>query len=402
MGKLKMRTIRLNTRIRSLVLGSIFIVLGVAPIAVYAQTSPNAATIESENGTPSGGVTYIDSTLASGGKFARFYQEQSGGSGDSYEDIPSNFTVADYLESRSIPQDMSWEPSGNFRTFCGPSHLEWDDPIVYPGQDGAAHLHQFFGNASVNENSTYQSLRTTGQSTCEGGPLNRTGYWTPAMFDGQGRVIPPDFILVYYKSTNASGVGGNAAAQQSISQTATLPNGLRMIAGSPASGQHRWKCESGNGSSGSTIPNCPDNDKILGEVFFPPCWDGVNLDSPNHRSHMSYKVRDGHTGQEKCPDSHPVHIPEITEIFHYKNLPGENEATEWSISSDMGAAPGSTLHADWFGAWDNGVQERWTQNCLREMRNGNNGDLCDGQGLEWGIRSLMGPGRISGWTPMKQ
>ena len=38
---------------------------------------------------------------------------------------------------------------------CGASHFAPDDPIVFPGQRGAAHMHEFFGNTSTNASSTY-------------------------------------------------------------------------------------------------------------------------------------------------------------------------------------------------------------------------------------------------------
>jgi hypothetical protein len=36
------------------------------------------------------------------------------------------------------------------------------------------------------------------------------------------------------------------------------------------------------------------------------CWDGVNLDSANHKSHVAYP---GYNG--KCPTTHPVKIPQL-------------------------------------------------------------------------------------------
>ncbi|GAA3767753.1 DUF1996 domain-containing protein [Micromonospora maritima] len=40
-------------------------------------------------------------------------------------------------------------------------------------------------------------------------------------------------------------------------------------------------------------------------VQFPECWDGVRLDSPDHRSHLAYADRGD------CP-RHPVAVPGIT------------------------------------------------------------------------------------------
>lgn len=38
------------------------------------------------------------------------------------------------------------------------------------------------------------------------------------------------------------------------------------------------------------------------QVFFPSCWNGKDLDSPDHKSHMAYP--DG-VNSGKCPPTHP-------------------------------------------------------------------------------------------------
>ncbi len=377
---------------RSLVLLVIIGLLITIPILAVAQSSNGSVSIQSENGSPSGGVTFIDSTLASGGKFANF---RSTGGQETYANIPSNFNVNSYLVSHPVGGDYDSysEPSGAFRTFCRPSHLEYDDPIVYPGEDKAAHLHQFFGNTAVDENSTYQSLRTTGTSTCEGGPINRTGYWTPAMFDQSDRVVPPKFILVYYKSFGEGGDNTKDQDRAIIRAYESLPNGLRML-----SSNFSWKCEVGS-SSGKTIAkaNCQPGDTLIGTVDFPMCWDGTNLDSADHKSHMAFGNYSNGFGRYECPSSHPHLLPHITEFFHYAIQSGDN-LSQWRLSSDMGAAGGSTLHADWFGAWDNDIMERWMNGCLRGMKSCNNGDFADGQGLGESSGG-MGTSRVSGYTP---
>ena len=44
------------------------------------------------------------------------------------------------------------------------------------------------------------------------------------------------------------------------------------------------------------------------QAFFPMCWDGKNLDSPDHRSHTAYPTR---YNNGDCPASHPVRLPAI-------------------------------------------------------------------------------------------
>jgi hypothetical protein len=291
-------------------------------------------------------------------------------------DVPSNFSKGAWLgDGGRIPASTAWEPSGSFRSFCAFSHLAYDDPIVYPGKSGAAHLHAFFGNTRVNASSDYTSLRSSGDSTCQGGPLNRTGYWVPALHNASGKVVVPDYFEMYYK--------GNGTQDQ-IRAIQTNPNGLRMIAGHDMAGQAavtaKWQCV-GSGSKSVTIPNCASGQKVKVELRFPMCWNGRDLDSPNHRSHMAYGTGgDGwFTAQGGCPSSHPIHLPELTLFAVY---PSDGNSSNWYLSSDrmpgMTHANGSTFHADWFGAWDNGIQETWTQKCIREMRTCVFGELGDG------------------------
>lgn len=96
------------------------------------------------------------------------------------------------------------EEGGQFRTACEFSHFSYDDPLVFPGQPGAAHLHMFFGNTHVNAHSTYDTLLNSGSGTCNGLELNRTGYWVPAMFDGEGNVRVPERVVIYYKGEGFS------------------------------------------------------------------------------------------------------------------------------------------------------------------------------------------------------
>jgi hypothetical protein len=35
------------------------------------------------------------------------------------------------------------------------------------------------------------------------------------------------------------------------------------------------------------------------------CWDGKNLDSPDHQSHMYNTVNDAFANSGECPASHP-------------------------------------------------------------------------------------------------
>ncbi len=295
--------------------------------------------------------------------------------------IPSNFDVSNFIVNDSGGIRKGHAETGNFRFFCHFSHMAYDDPIVYPGKKGASHLHTFFGNTAVNANTTYESLRTTGDGTCDGGPINRTGYWVPAVYNAAGKVVLPKVINIYYKSEKNP---------MSFKQNVTpLPRGLRMIAGYDMINMKdgRGKLGEGNfwgcgGISGRSMPNCGAGSSVRATIQFPSCWDGKNIDTSDHRSHMAYPVAANvpNVGDAACPASHPVHIPEITVHVDY---PSDGNSSSWRLASDMsGQTNGESMHADWWGGWDEEISNRWFTNCLKGLNDAANGNLCDGKLLK--------------------
>lgn len=264
---------------------------------------------------------------------------------------------------------------GAFRTVCDFSHMSFDDPIVYPGQPGRSHLHAFFGNTGVTASSTAASIANAGNSTCRGGTINRTGYWVPAMIDTKdGTPVKPKGIIVYYK----------VSAWVDPLDLVPLPAGLRMVAGDPSgSAPVRWGMSAfscnGNawGSDGDPdfpnntphkIPNCPAGGEVWATIGFPNCWDGVNLDSPDHRSHMSY--RPSPNPGLKCPASHPVAVPQVTFQVMFP-VAEANAPLRWRLASDTydKSIPGGySMHGDWFNGWKPEIMNVWLNNCDRASK----------------------------------
>ena len=80
-----------------------------------------------------------------------------------------------------------------------------DDPIVKPGQPGASHNHEFYGNFSVTAFSTYGSMVAAPTECADhsGGDRGDTaGYWHPTLFvNGERRAASEaDF---YYDTQSA-------------------------------------------------------------------------------------------------------------------------------------------------------------------------------------------------------
>ena len=130
-----------------------------------------------------------------------------------------------------------------------------------------------------------------------------------------------------------------------------------------------------NGLYQSSIGNCDVGAQLYQEVFFPQCWDGVNLDSPDHKSHMSYTVNvpngDGTTGSHpECPKTHPVPLPQIT--FNVTYLVREKDAPlRWRLSSDMydRSQPGGySSHGDWFNGWKSEISDAFARSCIEAAK----------------------------------
>lgn len=255
---------------------------------------------------------------------------------------------------------------GAFRTVCQWSHFNFDDPLVYPGQVGASHLHMFFGNTGTTGNSTPESIRTTGNGSCRGGIANRTAYWVPAVIDTRSGapVRPAADIDVYYKR----GYGVPESTQ-----VVAPPVGFRMIAGNSKStvGQQDayFECN-GSRISGMTC----GSGELRQVVEFPQCWDGINLDSPDHRSHVIYP------SGGRCAATHPVVLPEITVIVKYAVPSGGTGS--WRLSSDViGAPAGSSGHADWVNGWVQNILESGMTNIVNRGLSGGSHMIGDGRVL---------------------
>ena len=119
---------------------------------------------------------------------------------------------------------------------------------------------------------------------------------------------------------------------------------------------------------------CRNDEPINATIYFPQCIaktaaGGIRLKSDDDdalsHTHRLKGVND------KCPATHPVRIPELAILLYYPSLKEMNQSSlqGWKLSSDMGAAPGSTLHADWMGGWQDETMDLWVDKCNRAKRN---------------------------------
>ncbi len=394
----------------------IVIVVGVVLYA-FSHADTVTKSVQPETGTPDSNSHVMSVNGASGGMALHFGMQMNNAVGNilinstltnrytqyknaSESEVYANIASRGNLESNPGGYN-GYNGQGQFRVFCQYSHFNYDDPIVYPGQAGKAHLHMYWGNTGVDANTTKDSLVNTGGGTCEGYEANRTGYWMPAVLDGNNKAVIPESLLMYYKS-----------ASNLNAQTKVMPQGLKMIAGNskgnPLSTPNnvngiQWECYTGSMNytyEGQTIPNsCPANTranveaaghnydpndnfpiKLVAIIYFPSCvavdsnnnpildtsQDLSRFPSNNHKDHLSYFVSQG--GQLACPSSHPYIMPQVS---YHVSWPGDLNYSGWKLSSDAmaGVPDGSSLHADWMGGWNKTIMQHWTEGCINKGQN---------------------------------
>lgn len=250
---------------------------------------------------------------------------------------------------------------GEFVALCPSSHRAQNDPIVFPGQPGQSHLHSFFGSTVTDAYSTLGTL-LGGGTTCDPA-ADRSAYWVPTLLD-DGVPLEPEEAKVYYLTAHAV----PAAVQP-------FPPGLRMLAGTPSRtgpdgpSRYKWSCRGADASSTDDFAVCPEGHELELLLDFPDCWNGRDLDSADHKSHMAY----GAGGA--CPTTHPVPVPRLQFKLRYPTSggPGVRIATGSGIHASHGGS-GYSAHGDFLNAWLPGTLEERIERCLwRELKCGPDG-----------------------------
>ena len=182
------------------------------------------------------------------------------------------------------------------------------------------------------------------------------------------RSVMSNFMLTWRLRQRPSPSNNNLTA---------FPPGFRVVAGNPglrnftgdfAAQAISYNCLNYNGPATpetNEFPNmnCPDGLRV--QVYFPSCWDGKNLDSADHKSHMAYPAS-GAYNNGPCPPDHPVQMISIFyEVIYQTNL----FANEWYGSTQpfvlsTGDPTGYGFHGDFVNGWDVSVLQTAVDECL--------------------------------------
>ncbi|EHA21407.1 hypothetical protein ASPNIDRAFT_135953, partial [Aspergillus niger ATCC 1015] len=189
---------------------------------------------------------------------------------------------------------------------CDPLTTQLSDPIVAPGKP-STHTHVVTGGTAFQRTMNESTAQNAKGTTCEV-DIDRSNYWVPQLYH---RLRNGSFELVEYQSSVGIALDFAGSPENLLVPLAPL-KGLRMLAGDPSLrfvclfyismdgnrtyNDSNWSqravshmCIGKDGSSNETkgLPQQPC-EILRSQVFMPSCWDGENLDSSDHKSHMAY------------------------------------------------------------------------------------------------------------------
>jgi len=108
---------------------------------------------------------------------------------------------------------------------------------------------------------------------------------------------------------------------------------------------------------------CPAGSQLNIRLQAPSCWNGLYLDTPDHKSHMAYPIAG------RCPADHPIALPMIEFKMAF---PVSGDMSQVRLSSGRGFS----FHFDFFNAWDTATLNALVVHCI------DGGLQCDGRGFD--------------------
>ncbi|MGW3652038.1 DUF1996 domain-containing protein [Streptomyces sp. NPDC000878] len=251
-------------------------------------------------------------------------------------------TAADFVDITKVTPNVrkvrrqASASTGAFTSRCGVNKRgqhNSDNDIVAPGvSNGAHHVHDYVGNRRVDFKSTNQSLSAQGTSCTNG---DQSAYYWPVLRDttrqgpdanalgggaegNKGAILVPRAVTITYLGSPTGRV-------------VAMPRFLRIITGDAKAftngtknANAHWSCTGFENRVQLTdkYPICPRGSKVVRSFAFQSCWDGRNVDSADHRSHVAFAGADGN-----CARGFKA-IPQLTMRLIYKTPAAPNFAVD--------------------------------------------------------------------------
>ncbi|MEU5785906.1 DUF1996 domain-containing protein [Micromonospora lupini] len=299
-------------------------------------TSPSASTAPSASSAPSSSPSASPSGTPAGGGWVPVDQAR----------WSKELAAFNAITPKAVPAGTTRVPE--FHTDCELANSAPDDPIVLPGLSGASHMHTFFGPKVDAFTTTDKLLSST--TTCNA-PGDLSAYWVPELRK-DGKPVPMKSFRVYYGSR-----------VKDPSTVKPFPPGLRVVEGDAkrqvdtpkSSGSNQFWCagsaEIGRSADGNW-PVCAPGGNLIFQLVFKDCWDGKNIDSPDHKSHMGDPVNG------VCTGKYPVAVPDLSFMVNYQSLGGDGLS--------LASGKPSSMHGDFMNAWEPDHLGALVKSCLNQ------------------------------------
>ena len=257
--------------------------------------------------------------------------------------------AADFVDITTVqpnvrgPRASRGASKGVFTTRCGVNANKLynsDNIIVAPGVDnGAHHTHDYVGNQDNDAFSSDQDLAKAGTSCRNKG--DRSSYIWPVLRLQDG-------TKEFDAAKQGGGAEGNSgriltAKQATLNfvgsprgKVVAMPRLLRIITGDakafvngPANANASWSCTGFENKVQlkDKYPLCPAGSDVVRTFKFQSCWDGKNIDSANHRTHVAFADANGNcaAGFKAIPQLvqrlvYDVDAPSVVSDFYRRAL----------------------------------------------------------------------------------
>ncbi|NEB03697.1 DUF1996 domain-containing protein [Streptomyces sp. SID13726] len=296
--------------------------------------------------------------------------------------------AADYADIKNAPQAAQAPQAqgdasrGTFVTSCGVNAnglFNSDNVIVAPGvSNGAHHFHDYVGNQSNTAFASDQDLADA-QTSCVDQGDKSTYYWPVIRLQNgtqeqdankpgggiegnAGKIVTPKEVTLTFV--------GNPRGK-----VTAMPRLLRIITGDAkafvngtANANASWSCTGFEDRQlKDKYPLCPQGSDVVRTFKFQSCWDGRNIDSANHRTHVAFAQNDG-----TCPQGFEA-IPQLVQRIVYDvDAPSLNDGGRTTPLFAVDSFPEQvhkpvTDHGDFINVFDENLMNEMV-GCINDGR----------------------------------
>lgn len=297
--------------------------------------------------------------------------------------------AADFADITSVqpnvqtPQAQADASRGTFTTSCGVNAeglFNSDNVIVAPGvSNGAHHFHDYVGNQANNAFAGDDDLANGDTSCVDQG--DKSSYYWPVLRLQNG---------TQEQDANSPGGGTEGNAGEIVtpkqvtltfvgnprSKVTAMPRLLRIITGDakafvngPANANASWSCTGFEDRQlKDKYPLCPQGSDVVRTFKFQSCWDGRNIDSANHRTHVAFAAADG-----TCSNGFQA-IPQLVQRIVYDvDAPSLGDGGRTTPLFAVDSFPEQlhkpvTDHGDFINVFDEGLMKEMVD-CINGGRN---------------------------------